>query len=219
MNAFVSFKIKSKLPENNLHVNMSSVVLHSLIHLILCRSNIMPFSALRHLFSRGSSEGADPEVGGAVSFFKRRFTISQNKSLLTTKTNEIEAKIVQHLARFASVPSDDVFESVSLVVLSVSYLYVLSSLMSPSRPTGLFSDEVSHGLLSHGPNVLSSTVPVMPLVLLYCAMFNPFDPLLTILAIISIATGDKATFSIMLLMVLISSGLRYLDSTHFGGIN
>jgi P-type Mg2+ transporter len=37
---------------------------------------------------------------------------------------------------------------------------------------------------------------------------NPFNALLIILAIISIATGDKATFSVMMSMVVASTGLR-----------
>lgn len=145
----------------------------------------------------------------------------QNKSLSTTKTSEIEAKIVQHLARFVLVPSVDVWEYVSLVFHASTFILICEALglIPPSRPTGLFADEVSHELSSHGPNILSSTAPVTPLVLLYRAVFNPFNLLLSILAIISIATGDKAMFSIMLLMVLISSGLRYVHSADFWVIN
>jgi len=46
--------------------------------------------------------------------------------------------------------------------------------------------------------------------ILFSATMNPFNLLLTILAVISIGTGDKATFTVMLLMVVLSTGLRYL---------
>lgn len=149
----------------------------------------MPSNPFLRVFSSKSGKN-DVEIG-TPSTLKNRFFKSQNKSL-TSKTSDIEGKIVQHLARFASVPTNDVF-----------------ALMPPSRPTGLFADEVSGALSAHGRNVLSSTAPVTPLVLLLRAAFNPFNILLSILAIISIATGDKATFSIMVLMVVISSGLRF----------
>lgn len=82
-------------------------------------------------------------------------------------------------------------------------------LLPPSRPTGLFEDEASLALSTHGPNVPSSSAPVGNWTLFFRASLNPFNLLLGVLAIVSVATGDYPTFSIMVLMVVISSGLRY----------
>lgn len=48
----------------------------------------------------------------------------------------------------------------------------------------------------------------MAIVLLISAIANPFNFILTVLAIVSIATGDKATFAVMIAMVILSTGLR-----------
>lgn len=48
----------------------------------------------------------------------------------------------------------------------------------------------------------------MAIILLISAIANPFNFILIALAIVSIATGDKATFTVMIAMVILSTGLR-----------
>jgi Mg2+-importing ATPase len=50
--------------------------------------------------------------------------------------------------------------------------------------------------------------PFNPLALIFSALINPFKLILAVLASISIGTGDKATFSVMILMIILSTGLR-----------
>ena len=43
------------------------------------------------------------------------------------------------------------------------------------------------------------------------AVTNPFNFILAALGIVSIATGDKATFTVMMVMVIASTGLRFVQ--------
>jgi P-type Mg2+ transporter len=70
------------------------------------------------------------------------------------------------------------------------------------------SEQASVVLKKHGHNLLTSERPQSAWSLFWIAVVNPFNALLIILAIISIATGDKATFSVMMSMVVASTGLR-----------
>ena len=60
----------------------------------------------------------------------------------------------------------------------------------------------------HGPNIFSSDRGPTAIGLLFSAIANPFNFILLALAIVSIATGDKATFSVLVIMVILSTGLR-----------
>jgi P-type Mg2+ transporter len=51
--------------------------------------------------------------------------------------------------------------------------------------------------------------------ILLTAFTNPFNFILIGLAIVSIATGDKATFTVMIIMVILSTGLRSVLSASF----
>jgi len=78
-----------------------------------------------------------------------------------------------------------------------------------STTTGLTDDQVNDRLAQYGPNVLSaSKSPRWWTILLKC-LPNPFNILLLILAIISIATQELATFVILIIMISISVGLRF----------
>lgn len=75
--------------------------------------------------------------------------------------------------------------------------------------SGLSIEAAAHAFKIHGPNIFATERPATPLALLAVAIANPFNCLLIVLAIISIATGDKATFAVMMCMVVASTGLRF----------
>ena len=124
-----------------------------------------------------------------------------------------ERVIREKLARLARVPAEAVFES----VLSSSFRSHLSltceifiSLESGWSPLGLTEEAARTALERHGPNISATERAPSAIALLMTAIANPFNFILIALAIISIATGDKATFSVMLVMVVLSTGLRYV---------
>lgn len=72
--------------------------------------------------------------------------------------------------------------------------------------------EAAHSSLErHGPNILATERPPSAFGLFFTALANPFNFILTSLAIVSIATGDKATFSVMVVMVIASTSLRSIS--------
>jgi len=78
-----------------------------------------------------------------------------------------------------------------------------------SSLNGLNDNQIPILVEEHGLNVLSAAKPPRWWsILLGCAL-NPFNLLLTVLAIISIATAQRATFVILMGMVLLSIGLRF----------
>jgi P-type Mg2+ transporter len=71
------------------------------------------------------------------------------------------------------------------------------------------SDEAAlFALEEHGHNIFVTERPPRAIALLFTALANPFNFILMALGIISIATGDKATFAVMLVMIIASTGLR-----------
>lgn len=60
----------------------------------------------------------------------------------------------------------------------------------------------------HGLNVSIAERSLAPLSMLWTAIWNPFNVLLTLLACINIAIHDVATFSVMIAMVVASTALR-----------
>ena len=60
----------------------------------------------------------------------------------------------------------------------------------------------------HGPNKFSSERGPSAFNLLLSAIANPFNFILLALSIVSIATGDNATFAVLVIMVILSTGLR-----------
>ena len=78
-----------------------------------------------------------------------------------------------------------------------------------SSPSGLTDTQARDLLAEHGPNVLSAAKPRRWWSILLECLPNPFNILLTILAIVSIATAQRATFVILMVMVFLSVGLRF----------
>lgn len=67
-------------------------------------------------------------------------------------------------------------------------------------------------LNTHGLNIPVGERPLAALSVLWTALWNPFNVLLTILAIINIATDSVPTFVVMIAMVVASTSLRYFLS-------
>lgn len=76
---------------------------------------------------------------------------------------------------------------------------------------GLDASQVAQLLNTKGPNELSNVKPPTWWWLLLSALPNPFNILLVVLAVVAIGTGDYATFSILLVMVALSVGLRFIQ--------
>src|SRR5450432_1676223 len=77
-----------------------------------------------------------------------------------------------------------------------------------TRATGLTSEEAAARLLKYGPNVLASNQGTGFGRLLWHAVINPLVILLAALATVSFATGDVRAATVMLLMILLSVGLK-----------
>ena len=123
-----------------------------------------------------------------------------------------ERAIREKLARFARVPASDVFKFVLLALYSRLWLTrrISNSLQPGSGPLGL-SDEAAHlALERHGPNIFVTERPPRVISLLIMALSNPFNFILMALGIISIGTGDKATFTVMMVMIIASTSLRFV---------
>ena len=73
---------------------------------------------------------------------------------------------------------------------------------------GLGAAQVAARLAEHGPNVLARDRRVTFPRLLWSAVLNPLVILLAILAIVSFSTGDPRAGSMMVLMVVLSVGLK-----------
>lgn len=90
-------------------------------------------------------------------------------------------------------------------------LLAAAKLAPPTILAPLYTDQVLRQRLEHGNNDLSSSKPPSGFRLLRDALLNPFNFLLTALAIIAIGTGDFATFSVMMVMVVTSTALRFVQ--------
>ena len=87
----------------------------------------------------------------------------------------------------------------------------LNRLEPGSSRLGLTAEAARSALERHGPNIFATERPPSAIGLLFTALANPFNFILISLAIVSIATGDKATFSVMVVMVIVSTGLRSIS--------
>lgn len=74
---------------------------------------------------------------------------------------------------------------------------------------GLNNDQLPTLKDEHGLNVLSSAKPPRWWTILFACALNPFNVLLTVLGIISIATRQTATFVILMVMVTLAISLRF----------
>ncbi|KAL4064158.1 hypothetical protein V8B97DRAFT_1876143 [Scleroderma yunnanense] len=103
-----------------------------------------------------------------------------------------EQLLATKLARFAKVPVSQIFD------------------LEPGwSPLGLSEEAAAEALRQHGLNTPVAERPLAALSVLWTALWNPFNVLLTILAIVNIATQDVATFVVMMAMVVASTGLRF----------
>eukprot|EP01132_Coremiostelium_polycephalum_P008454 gene8454-10385_t len=82
---------------------------------------------------------------------------------------------------------------------------------SQTTITGLTHSEAAKRLKEHGRNVISEVKPTSWYKLLFTALTHPFNIVLTIIAAVSIGTGDYATFGVVMFMVLLSAILRFYE--------
>jgi P-type Mg2+ transporter len=102
-----------------------------------------------------------------------------------------EGRSSEHLAAVANFPLSQYLEQVQ------------------STPAGLTDDEAARRLAENGTNSLSAAKPRRWWTILLECIPNPFNLLLTVLAIISIATRQQATFVILMIMVILSVCVRF----------
>jgi Mg2+-importing ATPase len=81
---------------------------------------------------------------------------------------------------------------------------------------GLTADDAGRRLLSDGPNVVTEHVRVGPLGLLGRAVANPLVVLLTLLAGAAVTGGDRTSAAVMLVMVTVGVGLRFVQESRAG---
>lgn len=74
---------------------------------------------------------------------------------------------------------------------------------------GLSATAVDAKFRTFGPNALAPDNKLKVPHLLFTALVNPFSIVLVCLAIIAIATGDHATFTVIMVMVVVSASLRF----------
>ena len=86
----------------------------------------------------------------------------------------------------------------------------ITSLEPNASPAGLSGEAARSALERHGPNIFATERAPRVIALLLGALLNPFNVILLVLAIVNIATGDKATFTVMVVMVMASTGLRFV---------
>src|SRR5712664_2745361 len=85
--------------------------------------------------------------------------------------------------------------------------------MRGTAPTGLTEAEAAERLEKYGPNEVASEKKHRWWHRLYTASRNPLVILLTVLAILSFATGDIRAGTVMLLMVVLGLALRFVQET------
>ena len=82
-----------------------------------------------------------------------------------------------------------------------------------TRPEGLTTDEADVRLAKHGQNILAKDQRPGILTLVWRAMGNPLVALLAVLAAVSFATGDPRAATMMLIMIVLSVGLRLIQES------
>ncbi|HVO20671.1 MAG TPA: magnesium-translocating P-type ATPase [Anaeromyxobacter sp.] len=82
-----------------------------------------------------------------------------------------------------------------------------------SRPAGLTQEEVEARLEKHGPNAVAKDEGHGRGALLVKALLNPLVILLSVLAVVSLLTGDARAAIVMALMVLLGVSLRFTQES------
>ncbi|HMG54925.1 MAG TPA: cation-transporting P-type ATPase, partial [Kofleriaceae bacterium] len=85
-----------------------------------------------------------------------------------------------------------------------------------TRGGGLTSDQAAARLAEHGPNVLARDERPSVARLLWRSVGNPLVILLTVLAAVSVATGDWRAATVMGLMIVLSVGLKLFQEAKAG---
>jgi Mg2+-importing ATPase len=85
-----------------------------------------------------------------------------------------------------------------------------------TRAEGLTSAEAAALLATHGKNVLARDERPGLATLLWRAVLNPLVILLAVLAIVSFATGDARAGTVMVMMILLSVGLKLYQEAKAG---
>jgi Mg2+-importing ATPase len=80
-----------------------------------------------------------------------------------------------------------------------------------TRPEGLTADEATTRLAEYGQNILAKDQRPGIFTLVWRAVRNPLVILLAVLAAVSFATGDPRAATMMLLMIVLSVGLRLIQ--------
>jgi Mg2+-importing ATPase len=83
-------------------------------------------------------------------------------------------------------------------------------------PAGLTSDQAAARLAEHGPNVLPRDERPSLARLLWRSVLNPLVLLLAVLATVSIATSDARAATMMVLMIVLSVGLKLFQEAKAG---
>jgi len=101
---------------------------------------------------------------------------------------------------------------VSPLVLEIAGLDAPGALARLStRAEGLTSEDAAARLIEHGPNVLARDQRPGFLRLLWRSVINPLVILLAVLATVSFSTGDPRAGTVMILMIILSVGLRLVQ--------
>src|SRR5450432_1824822 len=101
---------------------------------------------------------------------------------------------------------------VSPLVLEIAGLDAPGALARLStRAGGLTSDDAAARLIEHGPNVLARDQRPGLLRLLWRSVINPLVILLAVLATVSFSTGHPRAGTVMILMIILSVGLRLVQ--------
>src|SRR4030088_2791924 len=83
--------------------------------------------------------------------------------------------------------------------------------MLGARPTGLTEAEAGERIAKYGPNEVAYEKKHSWWHRLYTAARNPLVILLTVLAVLSFATGDFRAGTVMVLMVVLGLALRFVQ--------
>src|SRR6267142_2831105 len=114
---------------------------------------------------------------------------------MATAQSKNESRTTPLLTEASSRPSEQVFQ------------------MLGTAPAGLTEAEAAERLQKYGPNEVAYEKKHSWWHWLYTASRNPLVILLTVLAILSFATGDIRAGTVMLLMVVLGLSLRFVQET------
>src|SRR5689334_13720823 len=116
----------------------------------------------------------------------------------------------RHLRRVLKQPVPPIRVSPLLVELATAEPSAALARLGTSRD-GLAPDEAARRLEEHGPNVVADDRRQGRLRLFLHACLNPLVLLLAVLALVSSATGDVRAAVVMVVMIVLGVGLRFMQ--------